>query len=83
MLGVSPALPKSFTVAWLEKPSVIAGDPWRRARLYPVLVALQSILSNLSPESTWAHRLKSLLDEYPDVPLQAMGIPDDWYEDPF
>ncbi|OFT22642.1 hypothetical protein HMPREF3175_07720 [Arthrobacter sp. HMSC08H08] len=55
----------------------------QRARLYPVLVALQSLLLTLSPHSTWASRPKSLIDEHPNLPLEAMGMPNDWFEDPF
>lgn len=83
VLGVSPMLPTSSAVAWLSDRSAIAESTKRRARLYPVLVALQSLLLTLSPGSTWASRLKSLLDEHPNLPLEAMGMPDDWYEDPF
>lgn len=83
VLGVSPALPTSPSVAWLADPTVIADSAARRARLYPVLVALQSLLSTLSPGSSWARRLKALIDEHPDVPLTAMGMPPDWSDDPF
>ncbi len=83
VLGVSPALPTSRSVAWLADPAVIAKSTARRARLYPVLVALQSLLSTLSPGSSWAQRLKALFDQHPRVPLVPMGIPPDWSGDPF
>lgn len=83
VLGVSPALPTSPSVAWLVDATVIADSAARRARLYPVLVALQSLLSTLSPGSSWAQRLKALIDEHPCVPLVAMGMPPDWSDDPF
>lgn len=73
VLGVSPALPTSLSVAWLADPTAIAESAARRARLYPVLVALQSLLSTLSPSSSWAQRLKALFDQHPRVPLVAMG----------
>ncbi|MEL4358927.1 MULTISPECIES: Abi family protein [unclassified Luteococcus] len=83
VLGVSPALPTSLSVTWLADPTAIADSAARRARLYPVLVALQSLLSTLSPGSSWAWRLKALFDEHPDVPLTAMGMPPGWSDDPF
>jgi len=83
VLGVSPALPTSPSVTWLADPTAIAHSPARRARLYPVLVALQSLLSTLSPGSSWAQRLKALIDEHPGVPLVAMGMPPGWSDDLF
>lgn len=83
VLGVSPMLPTSPAVAWLSDRSAVAESTQRRARLYPVLVALQSLLLTLSPHSTWASRLKSLIDEHPNLPLEAMGMPNDWFKDPF
>lgn len=76
-------LPTSPAVAWLSDRSAVAESTQRRARLYPVLVALQSLLLTLSPHSTWASRLKSLIDEHPNLPLEAMGMPNDWFKDPF
>ena len=83
VLGVSPKLPQSPSVAWLADPHVIKDYVARRARLYPVLVALQSLLSTLSPASSWARRLKTLIDDLSEPLLKAMGIPCDWSNDPF
>lgn len=83
VLGVSPALPTSLAVPWLADRTALADSPARRARLYPVLVALQSLLSTLSPGSSWAWKLKSLIDDHPGLPLAAMGMPESWFEDPF
>lgn len=80
-LGVYPAIPTSRAVHWLaDKNSMTAA---RRQRLYPVLVSLQSLLSTLSPNSTWARRLRDLLALHPRVPMRAMGMPGDWSQDPF
>lgn len=82
-LGVYPALPKSRSIRWLADPTTITGDPWRRRRLYPVLVSLQTILHTISPRSTWGARLHELFETHPDVPLKGMGVPANWYADPF
>jgi abortive infection bacteriophage resistance protein len=82
-LGVYPALPKSRSVAWLADPAAITGEPWRRQRLYPVIVSLQTILHTISPRSTWGARLHELLETHPDVPLRGMGVPNNWLDDPF
>ncbi|WP_435738177.1 Abi family protein [Cellulosimicrobium sp. PMB13] len=81
-LGVYPALPTSPSVRWLSDRDVLSFSD-RRKRLYPVLASLQSVLSVVSPRSSWTRRLSALLDEHPDVPLKGMGIPSDWRSDPF
>lgn len=82
-LGVYPKMPRSSSIRWLEDPSDFIKYPWRRQRLYPVLVSLQTILHTISPRSTWGARLHELLEAYPDVPLRALGIPEAWFDDPF
>lgn len=82
-LGVYPALPKSRSVVWLADPTTITGEPWRRQRLYPVLVSLQTILHTISPRSTWGARLHALFEAHPDVQLKGLGVPNNWYDDPF
>ncbi len=82
-LGVYPALPKSPSILWLDDPASIAGEPWRRQRLYPVLVSLQTILHTISPRSRWGARLRELLDANPGVPLRGIGVPENWFDDPF
>ncbi|WGE46209.1 hypothetical protein [Actinobacillus equuli] len=52
-------------------------------RLYPILVAIQELLYTISPNSTWAKRLKALLDSYPDIQKEYMGIPQNWELDSF
>ena len=38
------------------------------------------LLRQVRPESRWRERVKTLLDDYSDVSLSAMGFPDDWRE---
>ncbi len=52
-------------------------------RLYPILVAIQVLLYTISPNSTWTKRLKALLDSYPDIQKEYMGIPQNWELDSF
>lgn len=82
-LGVYPALPKSRSVAWLANPEAITDEPWRRQRLYPVLVSLQTILHTISPVSAWGTRLHELLMANSQVSLRGMGIPENWFDDKF
>lgn len=81
-LGVYPMIPKSRHTRWLDDPTPLE-EPWRRQRLFPVMVSLQTVLHTISPRSTWGQRLNGLLDATPAVPLHPMGVPDGWFDDPF
>ena len=82
-LGVYPAIPKSRSIRWLEDADLFERNAWRRQRLYAVLVSLQAMLHTVAPGSLWAARLNDLFLEHPSVPLSGMGIPTDWFNDPF
>ena len=82
--GTSPSIPRSPEVAWLSRANTFQGNgSYRRFRVYPVLVALQTILKTISPNSSWASRLFDLLAEFHSVPLNPMGFPPGWNEDEF
>jgi abortive infection bacteriophage resistance protein len=80
-LGVYPAIPSSAAVSWPIGPDALP----RRSekRLYPVLVSLQSVLDTVSPGSSWAQRLHSLLATRPRMNLAGMGVPERWAESNF
>lgn len=82
-LGVYPAIPKSRTIRWLHDRDLFVRDAWRRQRLFPVVVSLQTILYTIAPGSTWGLRLNDPFLDHPDVPLAGMGIPREWFDDPF
>lgn len=80
-LGVYPAIPNSSAISWLSGFDAL---PERsRKRLYPVLVSLQSTLDSVSPSSSWARRLHSLLHTRPRMNLDGMGVPQGWANDNF
>jgi abortive infection bacteriophage resistance protein len=70
VLGVQPKLPNP-AVWW---PYAIPDNQ----RLYCVMVILRHILKNVSPNCGWQGRLIRLFDDYPQIPLASMGMPDDW-----
>lgn len=83
-LGISIKIPISNQVRWLNEPVKLADTKIDyRKRLYPVLVAMQSMLYTISPNSKWGQRLYQLLDRYPTIPRANMGMPDQWHKDPF
>lgn len=82
-LGVNPKISTAADVRWLEDRALFDRESWRRQRLYPVLVSMQTVLHTISPGSRWGERLHTLLAQHPGVPLRAMGIPDNWWDDSF
>lgn len=85
-LGTALRLPTSSSVKWLKNPVELAAGTRHidyKKRLYPVLVALQSLLYNISPGSRWASKLQALLSKYPEADKAAIGMPNNWQEDPF
>lgn len=51
--------------------------PDRFQRIYNTLAILASLLRTISPGSTWSNRLRSLVEERPDL-WDDMGFPDGW-----
>ncbi|MDO4644141.1 MAG: Abi family protein [Cardiobacteriaceae bacterium] len=84
VLGHSLMLPKSDSISWLETPVELSNpDISYQKRIYPVLVALQSILYKISKGSGWAQKLQDLINKYPLVSKAHMGMPEKWDEDEF
>jgi hypothetical protein len=42
------------------------------------LCIIQYLLLKVNPNTTFPDRLKSLLAEFPDADISAMGFPKDW-----
>ncbi len=53
------------------------------ARLYNRLVIVAGLMGIISPADHWPQRLLALLDEYPHIPKDRMGFPDNWRRLPF
>jgi abortive infection bacteriophage resistance protein len=72
-LGVKPKIPRrEMHPAW-HAPYKIPNN-----RVFGVLTLCRYCLDCISPRSGWAGRFDTLLDEYADVPLAAMGMPANW-----
>lgn len=77
-------IPTSQNTAWLSSTITLSYTHINsEKRLYPILVAIQVLLYAISPKSTWAKRLKTLLDSYPNIQKEYMGIPQNWEFDSF
>ena len=70
-IGAQPKIPKK-DATW-HTPVEVSGD-----RVFVLLTICRHCLWRIAPQSTWRNRLKSLLADYPEVPLAAMGFPVDW-----
>lgn len=71
-LSIPPSWPKPLTF-----PGTHRGKGVPR-RLFTVLAMLTYLTTQISPDTRWPGRLQALLEEYPDIPRQPMGFPDDW-----
>lgn len=72
-LGLKPKLPREHVAPEWHRPVTIQPD-----RVFAVLSILAHCLRHIAPGTSWARRLKGLLDRHPDVPRNQMGIPPDW-----
>lgn len=84
--GRSIKIPKSNAVKWLKNDIVLSNSAINyNKRTYIVLVAMQTVLYEISPNSTWGKRLKTLIEDHPFISASKanMGMPDLWYNDPF
>lgn len=52
----------------------------RHTTLFSAMSLCAWLLRQVRPESQWRERVKTLLDDYSDVSLSAMGFPHDWRE---
>lgn len=82
--GRSIKIPTSNAIQWLHNPVTLSNSAIRyEKRSYMLLVAMQTLLYKISPNSTWAKRLKDLIEQYPSLSKANMGMPELWYQDPF
>ncbi len=49
-----------------------------KRKIYNTLVMMTWMLNIIQPDHDWTHRLKSLLQQYPQIDTAQMGFPADW-----
>lgn len=83
-LGNAPKVPQKNPENWIALPIKLA-DPNIKPnkRLYLILVILEYLLQTVNKESQWHLRLHELLQKHPSISKTHMGMPDDWFKDPF
>lgn len=77
-LGISPQLPKNPISPWTQK---ISHDSSKR--MYVIFIICHYLMHKINPSNNWSDRLIKLFDEFPEVNLNAMGIPQNknWKDD--
>lgn len=78
-LGIKPELPRQAHFPW---PDYLRRGS-QHTRVAVVLAILHHLMQQVSPHTRWHQRLADLLNEYPEIPKQAMGLPDNWQTDAF
>jgi len=76
-LGIRPRIPNPKNAPEWHTP--VTPD---NRRTYAVLVLLRWLILRIAPQSQWAKRLRELLKNYPDVPLNLAGFPSAWDTSP-
>jgi abortive infection bacteriophage resistance protein len=72
-LGTKPRIPRKRKFPDWHTPVEVGN-----ARMFGVLTICKWSLDRIAPQSQWVNRLRTLLIEYPDIPLISMGFPDNW-----
>jgi abortive infection bacteriophage resistance protein len=66
------------------KPRFPSPKPWfpftihQNDSVYCILVLIQHVLRAINPTEQWAAQIKDLCDNFPEVPLSSVGMPDNW-----
>lgn len=72
-----PAMPhKNKFPLWRVEPQI------PNTRTGYLLTICYHWLGKISTSSNWRERLFTLLDEFPEIPLEPMGLPEDWKNHP-
>lgn len=80
-MGIKPEIPRSSRILWPEYLRTQNGT--LHIRVAVILPMLQHFMRHCAPHTSWQQRLFELFDEFPEIPLLAMGLPEDWQSDHF
>jgi len=87
--GSRPQQPRKPLPGWPRlMPVVVEGVNGKQTiepnkRLYMLLVVTEYLLRRVNPESDWHKRLFALMQKHSKVSRAHMGMPDEWFLDPF
>ena len=75
ILSYRPMIPRSNKFPEWHTPATIIQD-----RIFSVLTILKYMMTIIAPQSKWRKRAIDLIEEYPEIPILSMGMPDNWKE---
>ena len=76
-LPKSPIIPTHTKNEWLK--TIPAAD--RQNRIYLVLAVIRYLQRAVTPTGNFNNKLKQLIEQFPNIPLDYMGFPANWKED--
>lgn len=76
-LGYAPLLPHQN-----KFPDWHGENKLKNTRVGVLLMICRYMLGLITPTSQWKRRLESLFEEYPNIPLEDMGLPNTWKSHP-
>lgn len=76
-IPVSPKLPDRKNNPDFYGPTSIDNK-----RIFAVLTLLNHLLAFIAPSSNWPESIKKLLNAYPNIPINWMGFPANWQDNP-
>ena len=71
-LPASMKLPKVTNITWLSNADFPQG------RMYLAISSMLFLLNTIIPGNHFVEKLKILITQYPEIPLNQMGFPDEW-----
>lgn len=78
-LGVQPVMPKNKGIKW---PDYLQRQA-KHTRVAVALAIIHYFMQQISPQTQWLKELEELLEEYPSIHKESMGLTENWNEDPF
>ena len=74
--SIIPQIPQTMQSAW------IVNIDFDNTKLYPLLCCVVYWLNSIYDDNSFTLKFKSLLKEYPNIDIAAMGFPEDWENEP-
>jgi abortive infection bacteriophage resistance protein len=76
-LRVKPTIPRRRDYPEWHIPETVTN-----ARVFAVLTFCRYSLKLIAPQSSWGHRVRTLIENHLKMPRQVMGFPDEWETSP-
>ncbi len=71
-LPATMKLPKKIATVWLKN------TDFPRGKMYLALSGMLYLLNTIIPHNHFKSKFKTLIVQYPDIPLRQMGFPNEW-----